>query len=61
MFIMYIYHYVLFAVAGLSTVDHFDVEMQAKICAWQLPRIRVVPSEHLAITYTQVGEFCWPH
>lgn len=55
------YHYVLLAVTGVSTLDHLDLELQAKEGAGPLPGVRVAPGEDPAIAGAEVGQLGRPH
>lgn len=59
--LLFDYHYVLLTVTGMSTLDHLDLELQAKEGAGPLPGVWVAPAEHPPVTDLEVGEFGWPH
>lgn len=59
--LLFDYHHVLLTVTGMPTLDHLDLELQAKEGAGPLPGVWVAPAEHLPVTDLEVGELGWPH
>lgn len=51
----------MITVAGVSMGEQLDLELQAEEGARGLPRVRVVPAKHPALTDMQAGEFRRPH